>query len=67
MGRHPRFEEFRYLGDKRHFIAYDCDDDDQFALVEEIPLEKIASFAPDRPSEYRNRGFHAFEPAPTLS
>lgn len=60
MGRHPRFEDYRYLGDKRSFVAYDCDDDEQFACVEEIPLEQIASFGPDEPSEYRNRGFRAY-------
>lgn len=64
MPRHPRFEEHRYLGDKRALVAYDCDDDEQFALVKEIPLDRIASFAPDRPSEHRNRGYRAFKPAP---
>jgi hypothetical protein len=57
MPRHPRFEEHRYLGDKRSFIYYDCDDPDEFAEVEKIPIEKIASFAPDIEPEARNRGF----------
>lgn len=57
MPRHPKFEEHRYLGDKRHFVFYDCDDDDQFAIVEDVPLEKLQSFAPDTEAEARNRGW----------
>ncbi len=59
MPRHRRFENHRYLGDKRTFVAYDCDDDDQFAVIEAVPLESIASFAPDEPYEFRNRGYRA--------
>ena len=59
MQRHPKFEEHRYLGDKRSFVVYDCDDDAQFAAALEIPLEKIASFGPDELPEARNRGYHA--------
>lgn len=58
MSRHPRFEEHRYLGDKRHFVFYDCDDDEQLARVAEVPLESLQSFAPDTDVEARNRGFH---------
>lgn len=57
MARHPRFEEHRWLGDKSSFVVYDCDDDEQFAVIEAVPLEQIASFGPDDVNEARNRGY----------
>lgn len=65
MPRHPKFEEHRYLGDKRHFVFYDCDDDTQFARVEDVPLEKLQSFAPDTSAEARNRGWRPARIGPT--
>jgi hypothetical protein len=59
MPRHPKFEEHRYLGDKRHFVFYDCDDEAQYAEIEQVPLEKLQSFAPDTEAEARNRGWAA--------
>ncbi|MCE7883938.1 MAG: hypothetical protein DYH08_08790 [Actinobacteria bacterium ATB1] len=57
MPRHPKFEEHRWLGDKRRFTFYDCDDEAEFAEVEGVPLEKLQSFAPDTYEEARNRGW----------
>ncbi len=58
MPRHPRFEDHRYLGDKRVFVVYDCNDNTQYLKIEGVPLESLASFAPDVLSEARNRGYH---------
>ncbi len=63
MARHPRFAEHRFLGDKRTLVVYDCDDDAQLALVEAVPLEKIASFGPDELAEARNRCFRPYRPS----
>jgi hypothetical protein len=59
--RPTRFEEFRYLGDKRSQVVYDLDttDADAQALVAELlASEKFAAFSPDSLAEARNRGYH---------
>ncbi len=43
-------------------LVYDCDDAEQFALLEEIAddvegLNLFSTFAPDTEAEARNRGF----------
>ena len=61
MSRPTRFEEFRYLGDKRKQVVYDLDTDDadaQEAIVELLASEHFAAFAPDTLAEARNRGYH---------
>ncbi len=64
MGRLKRFDEFRFVGDRRTMVAYDCDDDAQLAeLVELVERDDLMgrgllqSFAPDTEAEARNRGF----------
>jgi hypothetical protein len=61
MGRPPRFESYRYLGDKRNQIVYDLDlvDDAGLAPVidELMASEQFAAFAPDTLAEARNRGY----------
>lgn len=62
MPRPTRFEEHRYLGDKRSQVVYDLDllDDDAevAAVVEELlESERFAAFAPDTLAEARNRGY----------
>lgn len=60
MSRPVRFEDFRYLGDKRSQVVYDLDDDgdDTQALVAELlASEKFAAFSPDTLAEARNRGY----------
>jgi hypothetical protein len=60
MSRPTRFEEFRYLGDKRKQIVYDLDIDDadaQEAIAELLASERFAAFAPDTLAEARNRGY----------
>ena len=61
MSRPTRFEEFRYLGDKRKQVVYDLDSDDagaQEAIAELLASERFAAFSPDTLVEARNRGYH---------
>jgi hypothetical protein len=60
MSRPTRFEEHRYLGDKRKQVVYDLDADDaaaQEAIAELLASERFAAFAPDTLTEARNRGY----------
>ena len=60
MSRASKFEEFRYVGDKRTQRYYDLDDPgvDTEAIEELLASEQFVCFGPDRPSEARNRGYH---------
>ena len=61
MSRPARFEDFRYLGDKRSQRVYDLDaDDPQLGpIIEELLASgQFAAFAPDTLAEARNRGYH---------
>jgi len=61
MSRPTRFEEHRYLGDKRKQVVYDLDSDDadaQAAIAELLQSERFLAFAPDTLAEARNRGYH---------
>ena len=62
MPRPVRFEQFRYLGDKRSLIVYDMDlidrDDEVAAAVADIvKSQKFLAFGPDTLAEARNRGY----------
>jgi hypothetical protein len=60
MSRPARFEEFRYLGDKRTQVVYDLDRDDpgtQSQVAELVASERFATFGPDTLTEARNRGY----------
>ena len=63
MTRPARFEDFRFLGDKRTQRVYDLDAPSTPALdaaVEElVASEQYASFGPDTPAEARNRGYRS--------
>jgi hypothetical protein len=61
MSRPARFEDFRYLGDKRRQVVYDLDTDDadaQALVAELVASERFAAFSPDTLAEARNRGYH---------
>jgi len=61
MHRPTRFEDHRYLGDKRHQIVYDLDADDaetEAKVAEVMAAEAFLAFAPDTLAEARNRGYH---------
>lgn len=62
MERPGRFEEYRFLGDKRTQIVYDLDaDDPDGAMMAEIDdvlaAQAFAVFGPDTLAEARNRGY----------
>ena len=61
MERPTRFEEYRYLGDKRTQTVYDLDADDpelESKIDELMKSEAFAVFGPDTLEEARNRGYH---------
>ena len=59
MARPTRFEDYRYVGDKRTQVAYDMDDDglDEAIIDALMESEAYASFSPDTLAEARNRGY----------
>lgn len=61
MSRPTRFEDFRYLGDKRTQRVYDLDatdDPEVAAAIDELMAsERFAAFSPDTLAEARNRGY----------
>jgi hypothetical protein len=60
MSRPVKFEEFRYVGDKRSLVVYDLDstDPESVAAVEELmAAETFLAFGPDTLEEARNRGY----------
>lgn len=64
MSRLKRFEDHRYVGDRRTMKVYDCDDSDQLAELEELVSEHdlwgrnlLQTFAPDDLTEAGNRSF----------
>ncbi len=59
MSRPTKFEEFRYVGDKRTQRLYDLDDaaTDEAAIEDLMTSEQFVCFAPDTPAEARNRGY----------
>ena len=66
MSRPTRFEDFRFLGDKRKQVVYDLDSEDpesQSRVAELIASERFAAFGPDTLAEARNRGYRPFRSA----
>ena len=64
MPRLRRFERNRFVGVRDTMIVYDCDDPEQFALVEHrvesddlLRRKLIQTYGPDTLAEARNRGF----------
>jgi hypothetical protein len=65
MSRPSKFEEFRYLGDKRTQVVYDLDltetEPDVAARVKELlDSEQFLAFSPDTIAEARNRGYRPY-------
>jgi hypothetical protein len=58
MERPGRFEEYRWLGDKRTQLVYDVDEAGDEELIHEIADSGFgAVFGPDTLAEARNRGY----------
>lgn len=57
MGRPVRFEEFRWLGDKRTQRVHDLDHCEQSVIDELMASRQYASFGPDTVTEATNRGY----------
>ena len=63
MERPTRFEEHRYVGDKRTQVVYDLDADDVDAdiIAELMKAETFLCFGPDTLPEARNRGYRLWK------
>lgn len=59
MSRLVRFEEFRWVGDKRTQIVHDQDACDPEILEELDAAQTYLCFGPDTLPEARNRGYRA--------
>lgn len=58
MDRPTRFEESRWLGDKRSQIVHDLDSCDSPEVIDELmESQQYLSFGPDTLAEARNRGY----------
>jgi hypothetical protein len=60
MSRPTKFEDNRYIGDKRSLVVYDLDSDDpeSNAAVEDLMVsEQFLAFGPDTLEEACNRGY----------
>ena len=58
MNRPSRFENHRYLGDKRNQVAHDLDRCDAPEVIAELmAAETFTCFSPDTLPEARNRGY----------
>jgi len=61
MERPTKFEEHRWLGDKRTQIVYDLDHLEDDSIVADImAAETFLCFGPDTLAEARNRGYKAY-------
>ena len=67
MGRIAKFENYRFLGNRKNMRVYDCDNQDEFAQIENLINDKdlitnnlLQAFAPDNIHEAKNRGFKPF-------
>ena len=67
MGRIAKFENYRFLGNRINMRVYDCDNQEEFAQIENLINDKdliinnlIQAFAPDNIYDAKNRGFKPF-------
>jgi hypothetical protein len=62
MQRPTKFEEHRWLGDKRSQVVYDVDNIVDPSIIDELmAAETFACFAPDTLVEARNRSYHPYK------
>lgn len=61
MERPGKFEEHRWVGDKRTLVVYDVDNMTDRSIIDELmEAGTFASFGPDTLAEARNRGYRPF-------
>ncbi len=61
MERPGKFEDNRWVGDKRTLTVYDVDNMNDESLIDELMASgRYASFGPDTLAEARNRGYRPF-------
>lgn len=59
--RPGKFEDFRWVGDKRTLVVYDVDSMTDESIIDELmEAGTYASFGPDTLVEARNRGYRPF-------
>jgi len=62
MDRLTRFQDYRWVGDKRTQTVYDIDKLDDSSLADELlQAETYIGFAPDTLAEARNRGYKPYK------
>jgi hypothetical protein len=70
MKRPTKFEEFRFIGDRRTQVVYDVDNIDDESIIEELVAADwvpelngpaYTCFAPDTLAEARNRGYKPYK------
>ncbi|MEZ5143563.1 MAG: hypothetical protein R2726_13750 [Acidimicrobiales bacterium] len=64
MERPTKFEEHRWVGDKRTQVVYDLDDlpDEEASIIAELlEAETFLCFGPDTLAEARNRGYKPYK------
>ena len=65
MERLTRFEEHRFVGDKRCQVVHDIDACDRPDIIDElVASERFLGFAPDTVIEARNRGYRLCDRCP---
>jgi len=65
MHRPTRFEEHRFVGDKRTQVVHDLDACDAPEVIDELmAAETFLCFGPDSLAEARNRGYRACRGCP---
>lgn len=65
MERPTRFEEHRWLGDKRNQVAHDVDSCDMPEVIDELlRSQRYICFGPDTIGEAGNRGYRRCQRCP---
>ena len=62
MQRPTKYEDHRWLGDKRTQVVYDVDNIVDPSIIDELmAAEAFACFAPDTLTEARNRSYRPYK------
>ena len=62
MERPAKFEDYRWVGDKRTRVVYDVDNLTDTSVIDELmEAGTFLCFGPDTLAEARNRGYRPFD------